>query len=785
MDSSLDFRLLFESAPGLYLVLDPALKIVAVSNAYLSATRTQRAEIMGRQLFEVFPDNPDDPAADGVRNLRASLERVAQTLACDEMAVQKYDIRRPDGTFEPRYWSPVNTPVLDPSGKLRFIIHCAEDVSKFRRINEDLSISNRELRKKEDELDRFFTLSLDMLCISNKNGYFKRLNPAFRLLGYEPGEMLDRPFLDFIHPDDVEKTLAEVQRQMSGTASLHFENRYRCKDGSYRLLKWSSTPDGAGNMYATAHDVTEERKSEREREQLNERLSDRNQDLDRANRTKSDFLSMMSHELRTPLNSIIGFSELLIDQKFGALNERQADFLGNVYDSGRHLLRLINDLLDLSKIEAGRMEWLKQACQIRSTANDAMATLQPLADAKGQRIILDSVDLPPVSADALRLKQIFYNLMSNAIKFTPKCGAIRIVPSLSADGERVSVSVIDNGTGISPAARAFLFKPFSQLENAAQDVGSGLGLALVKQLVELMGGTIGVESEVGKGSRFFFDLPVYDGGLTQARASDEIKAASGQASNPGQSEKAPLALIVDDDEKARRLLELMLRGAGYETISASSGERAVELARERRPSVITLDIFLPGMDGWDVLRILRNDSTVAQIPVVMISVSNDRTKAFSLGATDHLVKPIDRGALLEFLARHRFATEGSSTGVRVLAVDDDPQQLAWFRAELEPRGFWVETASTGRAGVVAAIAGPCDLLLLDLVLPDISGIEVVEQLRRNPQTRNLPIFLITAKDLSARDREQLNGAVSAVLAKSALELPALLHHIESVTRRVA
>jgi PAS domain S-box-containing protein len=754
-----DFRALFQSAPGLYLALTPSFEITAVSDAYLRATMTERERILGRPLFEVFPDNPDDPKATGTRKLRASLERVLAKRVSDTMAVQKYDIRRPEsegGAFEVRYWSPVNSPVLDERGEVRYIIHQVEDVT-------------------ENQLSRFFDMSLDMLCIAGTDGFFRRLNPAWESLGYSTNELTGRPFIEFVHPDDVAATIAETAKLAQGITTLHFENRYRCKDGSYRHLMWTSVPDETGTLYAAARDITERKRAEEERVRLTELLSQQNQQLLHASRAKSDFLAMMSHELRTPLNSIIGFSEVLVDGKFGAVSERQSRYLNNILSSGRHLLRLINDLLDLSKIEAGKLEVARQPCALRSLALEAVGTLQPLADAKQITLSADAPDAPPLPAiltDPVRCKQSFYNFLSNAIKFTPRGGRVTVTCALSGDGSRIRCSVSDSGPGIGPEDLERLWKPFAQLEREKVAVtGTGLGLALTQQLVELMGGSVGVDSQLGHGSTFFFELPV--------QPVQESEPASAMVRESG----APLALIVDDDSGARELLELALRNDGFETQTSSTGEGALVLARRQRPAVILLDVFLPGIDGWEVLRLLRSDPETAGIPVVMATISSDRQKAFGLGAIEHLIKPVERRTLLEALRRHSFTSKVTRGPVRVLAVDDDPRQLELVRAALEPMGFVVNTTTSGETGLNMAIEGGYDLLLLDLVMPDLSGVEVVAALRRNPSTRTLPIVLITAHHLDPAERERLNGDVQLVLAKGSLEIADLLSEINRLLGR--
>jgi signal transduction histidine kinase/DNA-binding response OmpR family regulator len=508
-------------------------------------------------------------------------------------------------------------------------------------------------------------------------------------------------------------------------------------------------------------------------EKLNRSLGQQNEELTRATRAKTDFLTKMSHELRTPLNSIIGFSEVMIDGKFGALNERQARYMKNVHASGRHLLGLINDLLDLSKVEAGRLEVALQPCSPRVVMTEAMATLQPVADAGKVKLVLadpqeaDADAAEMVSADAFRFKQILYNLLSNAIKFTPPGGQVTLRAESMASFVRVSVT--DTGAGISDEDMSRLFTPFTQLENAKEKSGTGLGLVLIKELVGLMGGRMGVKSTVGAGSTFYIELPrIGTGAPSQEKAATE----SGTT--------APLVLVVDDDSDAQELLLLALQSDGYRTLVAKTGEEALTLARQHQPQVITLDVFLPTIDGWDVLRVLRTDPATANIPVVMITMSSDRRTAFALGAVEHLVKPIDRERLVGALRRLGFTTKVTQRTIHILAVDDDPEQLELVRATLQPHGFQIRTELTGRAGLAAALSEPVDLLLLDLVMPDISGIEVIESLRRSVTGKAIPIILITGHDIAADERLRLKGEVEAILAKGEVNTKQLLEHINSV-----
>jgi signal transduction histidine kinase len=412
-----DFRALFESSPGLYLALAPDLSIIAVSDAYLRATMTVREDILGRGIFDVFPDNPDDPATSGARNLRASLERVRSEHLADAMPVQKYDIRRPEsegGGFEERFWSPVNSPVLDGDGKLLYIIHRVEDVTEFVRL--------RQLGSEQKELTE-------------------------KLMG---------------HAEAMEATVLLRTREVS---------------------------------------------------EASRQLKEANAELARANVAKNAFLAGMSHELRTPLNAIIGFSELLVDQKLGALSALQVEYMEDILRSSRHLLRVINDVLDLARVASGRLDLSLEPLAVGLVAGEVISNLRPLAEAKRieMRMSFDE-SLPEVVADSGRLRQILYNLLSNALKFTPDGGVVTVSgrPPEDAAGF-LEILVTDTGAGIHPEDQERIFLEFERVESgyARSQTGTGLGLPLASRLVALHGGRLWVESAgEARGSTFHFTLPV-------------------------------------------------------------------------------------------------------------------------------------------------------------------------------------------------------------------------------------------------------------------------------------
>lgn len=514
--SQADFRLLFESAPGLYLVLTPHLKIVAASNAYLSATMTQREQIVGRDIFDVFPDNPHDSSATGVRNLRASFERVLKNRAADTMPVQKYDIRRPQsegGGFEERYWSPVNLPVLGKDGEVEYIIHRVADVTS------DSGVERR--------FRQLLEAAPDAILEVDTKGKIVLLNQtAEKMFGYTREELLGLNVETLVpaairgrHVEDRASYTAHPQTRPMGTG---LELKAQRKDGTLFPVEISLSPNRTAEglrVIALVRDIREREEAENRiravqkqyTEELaakNEQLEARNREVEKANRLKSEFLASMSHELRTPLHTIIGFSELVLEETEGPLNPKYKRFIGHVLQDSRHLLELINEVLDLTRIEAGRLQLHLDTFDFAECANEVLIGIRQQAEAKNIAVENRNRASRLLYADRVRTKEALYNLLSNAIKFTPEGGTVW-VESLAKDGF-LKVTVGDTGMGIPAEEHDAIFEKFYQVGGTTRGLreGTGLGLAITKRLVELHGGTIGVESQKGKGSQFSFTLPL-------------------------------------------------------------------------------------------------------------------------------------------------------------------------------------------------------------------------------------------------------------------------------------
>jgi signal transduction histidine kinase/CheY-like chemotaxis protein len=496
--------------------------------------------------------------------------------------------------------------------------------------------------------------------------------------------------------------------------------------------------------------------------------------LEAANRHKSEFLASMSHELRTPLNAIIGFSEVLLERLFGDLNEKQEEYQRDILDSGRHLLLLINDILDLSKVEAGHMELERGCFSLPEALENGLTMVRERASRHGIELDLQvDPDLDVIEADERKVKQVVFNLLSNAVKFTPDGGRVGITAGL--DGGEVRITVWDTGIGIAPEDQARIFEEFQQvggLERQRQE-GTGLGLALARRFVELHGGSLGVESTVGQGSRFSFTLP--------ARITSPVEAVAEVAkpTESGMERDSPIVLVVEDDPQAAELLRLYLEGAGCRVEMAWDGEDGFIKSCHLHPALITLDLLLPKLDGWDLLVRLKGEPTTREIPVVIVSIKEERGKGFALGASDYLVKPVSREELVNALQRVGLPRRPREA-VTVLAIDDDPLALELVDAILSGEGFQVRKASGGAEGLAVARQATPALIILDLLMPEVDGFTVVERLRADPTTAAIPIVILTSKNLTADEKARLNGEIACLARKGAFSRRAFVELVRGL-----
>ncbi|UCF93230.1 MAG: response regulator [Desulfobacterales bacterium] len=517
-------------------------------------------------------------------------------------------------------------------------------------------------------------------------------------------------------------------------------------------------------------------------------LRQKNEELAKASQMKSEFLANMSHELRTPLNAVIGFSEVLADKHFGELNATQEEYLNDIITSGKHLLALINDILDLSKVEAGKMELDLTNIELKPLLSGSLTMVKEKAVKRGIELSLDAYGRPDtIWADERKVKQIVFNLLSNAVKFTPDGGKIDVhaevvnrewlqnnVPALFRDEllmaleyphcSYLKIAVTDTGIGIRTQSLKRVFEVFQQ-ENSStsrQYGGTGLGLALCKSILELHHGAIWVESQLGKGSTFSFILPLIE--HTDVRDAD-----------PGHTRtfvrtlltrERPLVMVVDDDEKISRQLARILRREGCAVQIVMDGQNAVKKAGENLPDLILLDLMLPSKDGWEVLTRLKTDTKTRDIPIIICSAIEDRKSASALGAFDYLVKPVLKEDLLRCLNKAGIRSRGRSHAPAVLLVDDDPQDRKYYTQILEGEGFTVRVAENGREAISVSQKEAPALVLQDLMLPDMSGYEVISALKADPATQNIPVVVLTAQSLGPAERTKLAVDIESIVNKS-------------------
>lgn len=504
----------------------------------------------------------------------------------------------------------------------------------------------------------------------------------------------------------------------------------------------------------------------------NRQLELRSREVERASHFKDQFLSTMSHELRTPLNAVLGFSELLSDPRQGELTERQRRYVNHIHVSGQHLLRLINDILDLSRIEAGRLQLTLEDVPVHLTFVEVVGALQPLLDKRSHQMTQTAGRDLVVRADATRLKQILMNLIGNAIKFTPEGGKIDLTAEQM--GNSIRIAVRDSGPGIPPEEKQRIFEAFHRLtqsDKAAE--GTGLGLAITRSLVELHGGTLDLESELGCGSCFFFDL---------STGSTPVVAES-HATEPAREPHSPVkVLVIEDDETAADLLDSQLTSAGWEVVVCGQPGQAVDVASELQPDAITLDILMMPVNGWEILSQLKADPRTAKIPVIVVTVLDQRATGSLFGSNEYIVKPVDRAILLAALDRC-LSSYGKADGERSILVVEDDQATSELMAELlSSRGYSVTTVVDGeqaRRHMQASLPG---LVILDLNLPQVSGFQLLSEWRSEPRTANVPVFVLTNKDLTQDEKEYLSANAGALFSKRELWLEGLIRQITETTQ---
>jgi PAS domain S-box-containing protein len=667
------------------------------------------------------------------------------------------------------------TALRDAQGAIIGYLLIGTDNTARKQVEVAQALLDQRLRDQQFYTRSLIESNVDALMTTDPHGIITDVNQQMvALTGRTRDELIGSPCSRFF--TDPARADAAIRRVLAEGKLSNYEVTVRARNGEETVVSYNAAtfPDREGHLLgvvAAARDVTERKRFERA-------LQEKNIQLEHANRMKSEFLATMSHELRTPLNAVIGFSEALKDGLMGELNDVQQEYIGDIFNSGQHLLSLINDILDLSKVEAGMMALELEPVDLQGMLSNSLSIVRETAAAHRIRLELEaSDDLGVQPIDLRKTKQIVYNLLSNAVKFSANGGRVilraRRVPRsavgvlegnwpvrafpLAESGyeEFLELSVSDSGIGISTSDVDKLFQAFSQIDSslARKFEGTGLGLAMVKQLAELHGGTVAVASAAGEGATFAAWLPlrapteaVHEAALPRPQAEPSPHALQGDRT----------VLVVEDDDQAADLVRLMLEAEDFVVLRAASAEAALELASRQTLSLITLDIQLPGLDGWEFLRRLRQDARLADVPVVIVAGVVDRAMALTGGAACILEKPISRTQLKACLANLALLPAPEHTHT-VMVVDDDREAADMLASFLPSPHYAVLRASGRREAIAMTQQVRPDLVLVDWMMPQTDAFDLVEALQHDTETAQTPILVVTAPP-SAPERGAVGGS---------------------------
>jgi PAS domain S-box-containing protein len=659
---------------------------------------------------------------------------------------QEYRFRHMDGTYR---WVDDNLHLIrDSNGDPLEVVGSWSDITARKKAEKARRRSEQRLTDALESIQEGFALfdTEDRLVIHNSR--YRELYPGVADLGVTgtPFQVILRSAAERGLMSDaagriddwIESRLA-LHRQPTGP---HLQPQ---SDGRWVQINERKMQDGS--TVAVYTDVSE--------------LKRREQEAAAASREKSDFLARMSHELRTPMNAIIGITEMLLEAAEESRRPEQKEPLRRILGASRHLLALINDILDLSKIEAGRMDLHVTEFDLADVVREAATMARPLAEKNRNRLGVICPDGIGMRADMIRVRQIVLNLLSNACKFTADGDVALAVESSSRQGrDRLLVRVTDTGIGMTPEQMGKLFRDFSQADSSTTRKygGTGLGLAISQRLARMMGGEISVESQPGRGSTFCAWLPRVADGVESAVA-EPLPAKPAPALEHGGT-TARTVLVVDDDPTVHDLLSQLLTREGYAVALAATGVEGLNLVRESRPAAIILDIKLPDLDGWTVLAALKGDPELADIPVIVLTIVDDRARGYALGAAEYLVKPIDRKRLRAMLEKY-CGRQG-----QILLVEDDELTREITRDLVVRHGFAVVEAANGREALDRLAEGLPDLILLDLLMPEMDGFEFLDEVRRSPAWCTIPVIVLTAKALTEEDRRRLSGRATRIIQKA-------------------
>ncbi len=772
--------------PDATLVIDNEGRVIAWNHAIEEMTGIPADEILGRGDYEYaipFYAERRPILIDLVNLPREEIEKKYSHIQRDGATLtgEAYTPALKDGA---RYLYATASALHDAGGNVVGAIETIRDIT-------DRKLAEMELRQSNEKLRLIFENAFDGISIYEElPGKDKRIlldcNDRYcEMAGRNKEELLQLPDTRDIQrgienaPEEEDRESVLEEQVFSGVFS------WIRPDGRENIIEYNAAPTRVGDRTFTIgldRDITERRRAQAELRHAKEMA-------EAATQAKSAFLANMSHELRTPLNAIIGFTRIVRRKAEGLLPEKQIENLDKVLSSSDHLLNLINTVLDIAKIEAGRMDVLAANFRIGALIDLCANTAQPLLkpDVALEKYVDETLSI--VHSDQDKIRQIVLNLLSNAAKFT-HAGSIRL--AARREGENLHISVSDTGIGISAEALPRIFKEFQQADTSTtrQYGGTGLGLSISRNLARLLGGDITVESEPGKGSTFTLVIPMQYRGKMLLPVEDVLRLTPDPAPAPVESAAPPTApvsakkriLVIDDDPDAVYLLQENLNQQEFEIIGRLNGQDGMQAARELHPHAILLDIIMPGADGWQVLHDLKADPVTSNIPVVMLTIVDNKALGFQLGAAAYLLKPLDAAEVRDAL--QRVIGVDLQRPRRVLLVDDDPDIADMLRQALPESDFSLESALDGETGLRAIEAKRPDILLLDLIMPHPDGFEVIERLREDPSTKDLPIIVISAKELTPAESARLKETVSLVMKKQGFDGDKLVDEMNHVLSRL-
>jgi PAS domain S-box-containing protein len=633
-----------------------------------------------------------------------------------------------------------------------------------------MELSSRELLQANSEMRAIFQGLPDL---------FFRIDPAGKILDYRGGSSQSM----YVHPEKL--VGKKIQDMPLPEASKKFQQAISdiARDERMVSIDYALTKDGRPNYYEARlvplpnHQIIVAIRNITDLKMAQEALVSARDAAEEASRAKSQFLANMSHELRTPLNAIIGYSEMLQEEALVVEDPGMILDLRKIHAAGKHLLILINDILDLSKIEAGKMELTFEQCDLYPMIQDVATTILPVISKNGNRFgVQCPEDIGSIRVDITRLRQVLFNLLSNSGKFTENGTiSLEVARDLVDGNEKVLFRVTDTGIGIPQEQMKKLFQPFVQADSTTtrRYGGTGLGLVVSLRFCQMMGGDITVESEAGRGSTFTVQLP---GLVTELQVAAEESVRRGIVV----PEWASTVLVVDDDPIVRDLLQRFLTREGFRVLSAPGGPAAIQMAKANPVDVVTLDVMMPGMDGWAVLKAFKADPQLSEIPVIMITIVDAEKMGFALGVSEYLTKPINWERLGGMLSKYRHANSGP-----ILVVEDDEPTRELLARTLEKDGWKVCLAENGLEALERMRENVPDLILLDLMMPEMDGFQFVNHIKDEESWRSVPVIVVTAKEITVEDRERLDGFVKTILPKGGYSRDEMLQRVHDLVLQFA